>query len=501
MQKLVSALADPIRKVRFTGEGNQFLSGADLIEVASELANLLVDRNVSCAAIRMDNGIDWVCADLACMMAGIPLVPLPFFFTPSQTAHAAAESGIDALIGTSIGAESVFEGFKSEPASVPLQLGPTQDRVTPAGTAKLTFTSGTTGTPKGVCLSADHQLAVAQSLASATEFLNIKRHLSVLPLPILLENVAGVYAALLSGASVCLPSLAETGVSGSSGFDPSVLLTTLRRYQPDSMILLPQMLKSLVQHLRAKGERLDGLKLVAVGGARSAPELIHAARAIGIPAYEGYGLTECSSVVAFNLPGSDKPGSVGRSLPHQAIRISDSGEIEVRDEHKFTYLGQPANQSQWLATGDLGETDVEGFLFVRGRRKQVLITAFGRNVSPEWVESELLAGSEIAQVMVLGDGLPGLGALIVPFSEVTTLQLKLAVERCNARLPDYARVIAFRTVDAFSQTNQQLTANGRIRREVVLATHSTAVQSLIDQIESDFSGVTDDLLQGTIASN
>ncbi|MFC1795907.1 AMP-binding protein [Pseudomonadota bacterium] len=497
MRYLIRALSNTETPPGFTSSGNQFVSGVDLLERASIVADLLVAKDVACAGIRMDNGIDWICADLACMLAGIPVVPLPFFFTSSQTSHVILESGIDALFGTTLGAEQAFTGFVHEPASVPLLLGPAQSRLVPAGTAKLTFTSGTTSTPKGVCLSADHQWAVAESLASSTGFLNIQRHLCVLPLPILLENVAGVYAAVLSGASVCLPSLAETGLSGSSGFDPAKLLDAIRQYQPDSLILLPQMLKALVARLQMSGERLDGLSLVAVGGARTAPELIQSARALGIPAYEGYGLSECCSVVAFNLPGRDKPGSVGQPLPHQSVRISVSGEIEVRGEHAFSYLGKEMAESEWLATGDLGEIDDDGFLFVRGRRKQVLITAFGRNVSPEWIESELLAETGIAQAMVVGDGWPGLGALIVTDAGMKAEQLAGAVQRSNERLPDYARIAAFRAVSPFSQARQQLTANGRIRREIVMAAHSADVQSLSNQIESHFSGVSNDVLPRT----
>ncbi len=501
MRRLIKALENSAAPVGFMAAGKPLVSGPELLERANNLADLLVDKGIACAAIRMDNGIDWVCADLACMLAGIPLVPLPFFFTPSQTAHVMHEAGVDALIGTTLGIELAVAGFDPEAASLPLFIGPAQNRVIPAGTAKLTFTSGTTSTPKGVCLAADHQLAVAESLASSTASLNIRRHLSVLPLSILLENVAGVYAAILSGASICLPSLAETGLSGSSGFSPVRLLTAIRQYQPDSLIFLPQMLKDMVTHLQITDQRLDGLNFAAVGGARSAPELVTSARALGIPAYEGYGLSECCSVVALNLPGHDRPGSVGQPLPHLSVRISASGEIEVRGEHGFSYLGKTAGKSRWLATGDLGEFDDDGFLYVRGRSKQVLITAFGRNVSPEWVESELLAETEILQAMVLGDGLPGLGALIVTRAEMPAEQLEQAVQRCNGRLPDYARITAWRMIEPFTQSNQQLTANGRTRREIVENAYDEEVQSLIIQIETGSSGVSNDILPRASSGN
>ena len=206
-------------------------------------------------------------------------------------------------------------------------------------------------------------------------------------------------------------------------------------------------------------------------------------------------------MVSVNLPGQNRPGSVGKPLPHLSVRISDSGEIEVRSEHAFSYLGKAVPESEWLATGDLGEMDEDGFLFVRGRRKQILITAFGRNVSPEWIESELLAESGIEQVMVLGDGWSGLGALIVTDMSMTAGQLAGAVQRCNERLPDYARITAFRAVSPFSPANRQMTVNGRLRREAVVASHDEELQSLGKQIESHFSGVSNDVLPRASTSN
>jgi len=176
-----------------------------------------------------DNGPDWVAVDLEAEAAGIPLVPLPTFFTPAQLAHAVAATGMDALYCTSESTAralgfhrtSDLPWYSREAPPVPL----------PPGTAKITFTSGTTGAPKGVCLSAAAQRAVARSLAEATRSLGIERHLCLLPLAVLLENIAGVYAPLAAGARWIAPPLAEVGMSGATGFDARACLAAIERHE------------------------------------------------------------------------------------------------------------------------------------------------------------------------------------------------------------------------------------------------------------------------------
>lgn len=422
-------------------------------------------------ALLADNTPEWIAIDLATQQLGIALVPLPAFFTPAQWRHAIEAADVQAIFcPTPQAAQALgftmpvpFDGtlhlYESARAGISGNLPDIQ---------KITFTSGTTAQPKGVCLSARQQWDVAQGLQASLAGLQIRRHLNLLPLAVLLENIAGVYTALLSGATdICLP-LAETGLRGASQFDPGICLDAIERHQAESVILLPQMLQALVAASRAHEPRIHSLKFVAVGGGKTPEPLIRAAREKGFPVYEGYGLSECGSVVSLNLPGADRPGSCGKPLPNRLVRIAADGEIEVGGAGIAHYLGDAAHDIAWLASGDLGHLDADGFLYIDGRKKNILVSAYGRNISPEWPEAELVGAGPIAQAVVFGDARPWLVAAIVPASgEMADASLQAAVDRANARLPDYARIRRWFRTDAFSPADATATANGRPRREAI----------------------------------
>jgi long-subunit acyl-CoA synthetase (AMP-forming) len=202
------------------------------------------------------------------------------------------------------------------------------------------------------------------------------------------------------------------------------------------------------------------------------------ARLVGLPAYEGYGLSEAGSVQTLNLPHGDRPGSAGKALPHARLRIDGDGQIWAAGSLMLGYLGSDRDAlPAWLATGDLGRIDVDGFLHIEGRRRNVLITSFGRNVSPEWVESELQAAPAIANAVVFGDGQPALAAVLWPArADTSDDDLAQAVARANARLPDYARVASWRRGRSpFTAGSGMATADGRPRREAIARLHADAL--------------------------
>ena len=438
-------------------------------------------------AILADNSPDWLAVDLCTQQMGLTLVPLPLFFTPAQWLHVIAQSGAQAVF-CSLPQQGAALGFTEQIAcagALSLCQNPSA-AAAPAltDTQKSTFTSGTTSSPKGVCLSTAQQWEVAQALKTGLGELGLKRHLCLLPFAVLLENIAGPYTAMLSGAITICPPLAEVGLSGSSGFDAQRCLDAIGHYQAHSIILLPQMLQALVAAVVPGDERIASLRFVAVGGGKTPARLLAAAERAGFPVYEGYGLSECSSVVALNLPGATRPGSVGRALPGRTLRIAPDGEIEIGGV-QARYLGQPDGASAWLATGDLGHLDADGFLTIDGRKKDILITGFGRNVSPEWPEAALAGTGRVAQVLVVGEGQPWLGALIVPFpGHDSAAQIQGAVELANAELPDYARIMRWSLASPFTTANGQATANGRPRRATIHTHYRQQIAALFNATET-----------------
>jgi long-subunit acyl-CoA synthetase (AMP-forming) len=425
-------------------------------------------------ATLVDNHPHWLALDLALRQRGEIHVPLPPFFTQAQLLHALEAAGIDTLVTTQP-QPFLALGWRllgnHGPNWTLLQRQPQTVPEVPVGTAVITFTSGSTGAPKGVCLSSAHLDQVAGSLASAMASTGARRHRCVLPLGVLLEHIAGTAAPLLLDAEVVIEPLLSAGLRGASGVDGAQLARALQRSGAHSVILLPQMLRALVETPRADPAELAALRLIAVGGARVGTFLLEQAAAQHLPVYEGYGLSECGSVIALNRPNARRDGSVGQPLSHVRVHIAMDGEIQVEGLSFLGYLGDPQRsiKATPLSTGDLGHLDDDGFLYITGRKKHLLITAFGRNVAPEWIESELLAQPQIAQAFVYGEGAATLSAVLLARENCTEVELQAAVALCNQNLPDYARIGAFqRANEAFSTANDLLTSNGKLRREALL---------------------------------
>lgn len=441
-------------------------------------------------ALAMENSPAWVVLDLAAMQCGMPHVPLPLFFSRDQWLHAMRDAGVTVLVTDQPQTfAKLLEGRVNSRNEFTL-LGNTLTQfilhdVTaaslPAGTAKITYTSGTTGTPKGVCLSNDNMLSVAQSIVSATQLKPTDVHLSVLPLATLLENVAGVYASLLAGASCVLLQNAQIGLTGASGLNVQQLFKTMKSTRANTAIFTPELLNALVLFMEANSVALPDLRFLAVGGASVSPALLQRAKACQLPVYEGYGLSECASVVALNVASANKPGAVGKPLPHIQVRFNNDGEVVIHGNAYLGYVGQTQPSNNFVATGDIGHLDDEGYLVINGRKKNIFITSFGRNVSPEWVERELKISPHIAQAALFGEARPWNVAVIVPRLNASDAAIDATLATINQQLPDYARVKYWvRAVAPFSTHNQQLTANGRNRRDVIWQHYQHKINALYE---------------------
>lgn len=466
---------------------------------AEQLSTHIATYHTQCMALALDNSPAWIVLDLAAMQLAMPLVPVPAFFTPAQKQHALGDAGVNLLCTDQAAA---WLGMYPQAAVVATltvahlalsvvyipatQSAPLRTPHRPS-VAKITYTSGTTGQPKGVCLSSQAMDQVALAISEATLQSTKDRHFCVLPLATLLENVAGVYASLLAGATVIVWSCAKVGFLGSR-FEIGQLIAGLSQTAASTAILIPELCQALVHTLNAQAPQamsLPHLRFLAVGGARVNPALLVQAQQLGLPLFEGYGLSESASVVALNTPSQHRIGSIGRALPHMQLRQDHSGEIWIKGANYLGYtqadgMVPPVTDADgFIATGDLGYQDAEGFWYLYGRKKNVFITSFGRNVSPEWVESELNHHPLIAQACVFGEAQPINTAVLVLRRRASQDEITAAIAVVNQALPDYAQVGQWLLAEApFSPQNGQLTANGRLKRDAIWQSYQSTIAAL-----------------------
>ena len=246
-------------------------------------------------------------------------------------------------------------------------------------------------------------------------------------------------------------------------------------------MLVPELLAAWVKELQARGNRAPAsLRFIAVGGAPIPQRLATAAWQHGLPVYEGYGLSECSSVVSVNRPDARRSGTVGRPLSGVAVAI-DAGEIVVNGPTVMNgYVGEPGISGSWH-TGDLGHFDADGFLVVTGRMDNVIVTAAGRNINPEWVEDIIAADSRVRRCVVVAHE-KELVALIIPTdpSVCSDAPAMHSLGTSAAReLPDYAKPRRYLAMsDQEFRRLDLLTANSRPRRFEISQVVAERSQSL-----------------------
>ncbi|UXY17141.1 AMP-binding protein [Chitiniphilus purpureus] len=442
------------------------------------------------------NGPEWVVADLALLAAGAVEVPVPLAFSSDQALHLL--ESVDLCLVDERGAERLQEWFAQAarpcPAirmidldALPAPVAGLRRPTLPAGEAvcKIIHTSGTTSRPKGVMIRGAGLDQLLASLRRRVPTGRYARYLSIVPLSLLIEQVTAVYMTLLDGGTVVfLPR--QVPLLGEAGGSTRTVLEYLPRAAPSAMTLPPSMVEALLVACRqqpdedpaARNARLFGTSdaaFLACGGAPVAPVILEELRQFGIPVYEGYGLSENSSVVSWNAPDCFKPGTVGKPLDHVSVRLSDDGELLIKSASLFAgYANADPSSCEvdadgWLHTGDLAQIDRDGFLRIFGRKKNLIITANGRNVSPEWVESAYKSLDCVEQAVLYGDGLDELSALFVLAPGTDAQWARKAIHEFGLlRLSEVERVNRIYVVPstpAFYAT--YFTVTGRPRRELI----------------------------------
>jgi long-chain acyl-CoA synthetase len=246
------------------------------------------------------------------------------------------------------------------------------------------------------------------------------------------------------------------------------------------------------------------------GGAPLGPRLAHFYRGIGVTIYEGYGLTETSPAVAVNLEKDIRVGTVGRPLPSVTVRIDDDGEILVKGDLVFKgywrnddATAEVIDSTGWFHTGDLGALDEDGYLTITGRKKEIIVTAGGKNVAPAVLEDRVRAHPLVSQCLVIGDRQPFIAALLTVDEEALPAwksehgkpaetavadlrqdpdlrsELQAAVDDANAAVSKAEAIKEFRTLPGdFTETNGMLTPSLKVKRAVVMKEYADEIAAI-----------------------
>jgi long-subunit acyl-CoA synthetase (AMP-forming) len=427
------------------------------------------------------NSIDWVVGQLAGWLAGKIVVPLPGFLRVPQLRHIVQDAGVSHILATrEMVATARLLGAPVTPISereaspfVPAHLD----------CGQIIYTSGSTGQPKGVLLRSGQMIWTAEALIRVIGAQAGDSYLSILPLALLLETICAIVIPILAGAPVKLANVAMPGLATEGS---RTIADLVADHRPSCMVLVPQLLAQWTTELDAAGMRApDSLRFVAVGGAATPPAPAEHAWDLGIPVYEGYGLSECGSVVALNHPGERTPNSVGKPLPGLDVHV-ERGEIVVRGPSVMDRYVHGAPTNGTWKTGDLGKIAPDGTLMVHGRADNVLVTSIGRNVSPEWIETLLCADPRVGHSLVTHVGGPHLAAVLVPtergqawFDRATPAAVRTLIEACCHEAPAYAVPRDFVVTNSGDLIRfGLLTENGRIKRK---AMHEFFARSLLPQ--------------------
>jgi long-chain acyl-CoA synthetase len=427
-----------------------------------------------------------------------------------------------------------------------------RNQVSRGDIATIIYTSGTTGRPKGCQLTHDNFMALSENTAERMKaVVGAQGAATLLFLP--LAHVFARFVQVLcvhSGVRMGYTSDIKNLIADFGTFSPTFILSVPRVFEkiynsseqkaasegrgkifrtaaataiawseardsgkPDALLKARHAVFDRLVYGKLRAALGGKVKYAVSGGAPLGTHLGHFYRGIGLTVLEGYGLTETTAPATINTPDLIKIGTVGIPLPGVSIQIADDGEILIQGNNIFSgYRNNDTATHEaivdgWFHTGDIGELDHEGFLSIVGRKKELLITAGGKNVVPAFLEDRLRAHTLVSQCIVVGDQKPFIGALItldaemlLPWAknnglaglsldeartnEIVHAELNRAVDNANKAVskPESIRKFAVLAGD-FTEDNGHLTPSLKVKRNVVMKDYASEVEALYSNPE------------------
>jgi long-chain acyl-CoA synthetase len=419
--------------------------------------------------------------------------------------------------------------------------------VTPESVATLIYTSGTTGRPKGCVLThGNFMFELGVVTEQLDDLFDTEDAATLLFLP-----MAHIFARAIAIGAV------RAGVRLGHTADIKDLLASFEAFRPTFILAVPRVFEKVFNsasqraHAAGRGRIFDAaartsiewskaqdtggagarlrlrhamfdrlvyarlraalggrMRYAVSGGAPLGERLAHFFRGIGVPVLEGYGLTETTAALTLNVPGATRVGSVGRPLPGTSVKVTDDGELLFRGGQVFSryWNAEEATAAAldpegWLHTGDVGEIDDEGFVRITGRKKEILVTAGGKNVAPAMLEDPIRAHPLVSQVLVVGDGKPFVGALVTLDPEGVEIwaeergvrvdlgrlarhdeissAVQSAVDEANALVSRAESIRRFRILSTeWTEESGHLTPSLKLKRNQVLRDFADEVEAL-----------------------
>ncbi len=287
--------------------------------------------------------------------------------------------------------------------------------------ATLIYTSGTTGAPKGVMITHTNLLAAWDSSVAATPALEQPgRYVSYLPTAHLADRVFSHYPALRNGSAITCVEEPRAAVAQLPTIRPTVWMAVPRIWEKLKDAIEAGAFGALDEGLRRR-LGLDAAELLVSGAAPIREDVLAFFADSGIEICEGYGMTESTAIATLNRPGATRAGTVGPPMPGVEVALAEDGEVLLRGPVVMAgYRKQPKQTAEaidrdgWLHTGDIGGVDEDGYLRIIDRKKELIINAAGKNMSPQNIEAKLKAASPlIGHAVAIGDSRPYNTALIV----------------------------------------------------------------------------------------